>query len=682
MINRLFNRNKQFISGIIAASMALTTLTSIPVKADAATTKTYDYDDYSISQLRVKSDNDVSVDFEIESELENSFIGKIKIINSSENDIVSWQLAFAADFRINQSDDFNIITDLSDYYIVEGTDLSVIPANSSIELVFNGEKNADTASLYFDYLSEVVPSYTIDSENLSQYYNVCNYSNNEFPLDMGIVVDENTLDFDINNSQVMGIPYWNTDNLDFSIMFDINENFSEIVDYEFVLCYNESQTSYKSFLSLSDIEIDTAYDYNLNVTNADGSISLYAGSMTVSTDIYNNIFILNDFSEVVPPINGDIPSVMASYSNLSDTDLSVSGSSLYNNESMSCALNMKYDMTNITSICGVGLIRNANDGDYYALTASANSKITATLYCPSGKNYCLYILDSSGTVRASKTSTGNKTISLLNSSSSSATYYVLVCGYGWKENGQSSYYSNEDEYSLNICVAKSSKVWFGQQEYAVGSYLFWNGSTAQNLYINNKKYFTTGWSSVTGEAKDLMEEGCNLTAIAMVLRNLGKSTVSEKYDFRTYYTGYLPADPYTVTLSNINSNGKGTRTSSSRFDLTSSVGDVMYVQSYSNIANDFGATYNGNTTLSGTSSAKADQIMNYLNSGYGTQGVIVRTNGHSIVVFKSNTPTASNYADRFYVYDPASTLYSDGIHKWSSETTYTLANATSVILYS
>lgn len=218
----------------------------------------------SLSQLRVKSDNDLSVDFEIESELEKSFIGKIKINNSSENDVVSWQLAFAADFRINQSYDFNIITDLSDYYIIEGTDISVIPANSSIELVFNGEKNADTSSLYFDYLSEVVPSYTIDSENLSKYYNICNYSNDEFPLDMSIVIDEDTLDFDIYNSQVMGIPRWNINNLNFSIVFDINENFPEVVDYEFILCYNGSQISYKSFLPLSSIEMNTTYDYNLN----------------------------------------------------------------------------------------------------------------------------------------------------------------------------------------------------------------------------------------------------------------------------------------------------------------------------------------------------------------------------------------------------------------------------------
>ena len=30
---------------------------------------------------------------------------------------------------------FNIITDLSDYYIVEGTDISVIPANTGIQII-------------------------------------------------------------------------------------------------------------------------------------------------------------------------------------------------------------------------------------------------------------------------------------------------------------------------------------------------------------------------------------------------------------------------------------------------------------------------------------------------------------------------------------------------------------------
>ena len=39
-------------------------------------------------------------------------------------------------------------------------------------------------------------------------------------------------------------------------MFDINENFSEMVDYELVLCYNESQTSYKRYFIFINDEGD------------------------------------------------------------------------------------------------------------------------------------------------------------------------------------------------------------------------------------------------------------------------------------------------------------------------------------------------------------------------------------------------------------------------------------------
>ncbi len=638
-------------------------------------------DNASLSQLRVKSDKNISTELQVTNKWDDNFLGKIIVTNNSESDIAYWQIAFAADFNIISSDSFTFETELGDYYVIDGIYDKVIAANSSIELPFIGEMNADTATMYFDYASEIVPKYTIDENNLEQYYDINNYSNDEFPLTMHITVDENDLDFDMYNMRILGVPYWNRDNLSASIDLDINDNYSDIVDYEFLLCYNDYQQSYSADTPITDVEIDNTYYYNLTVINIDESVDLYAGSFTVTIDANNVMFILNNFAKVVQPSDIDTPMLMSAYSNLSDTDYAVSNSSTYNNESMSCALNMTYNMTSKTSISGDGLIRNSTDGDYYAFTIPANTRITATLYSPTGKNYCVYILNSSGTQVAGNTTNGNKTISATNSSSSNAVYYVLVCGYGWKNTGSSTHYSADDYYALNICTAQNSRTWFGQQEYKVGSIEYWNGEAAKKLYINNSKYFTTGWSSVTGEAVDLMESGCNITAIAMVMRNLKKSTTSNLYDFRTSYTGKLPADPYVVTLANIGSDGVITKTSSTRYDLTTSNSDPMSIASYSNIATAFGATYVSNPALSGITANKADTIMSYLNNGYSNQGVIVRTNGHSIVVFKSNTPSATNVADRFYVYDPASTQYANGTTKWSNETKYTIANATSIILF-
>lgn len=637
-------------------------------------------DSISLSQLRVKSDKNISAELKVTNKWDNNFLGKIIVTNNSPSDIAHWQIAFATDFNIISSDSFTFETELGDYYVIDGIYNNVIAANSSIELPFSGKMNADTATMYFDYASEIVPKYTIDTDNLDQYYDINDYSSDEFPLIMDIAIDENDLDFDMYNMQIIGVPYWNRDNLSANINLDVNDNYADIVDYEFLLCYNEYQQSHSADTPIMDVKINNTYYYNLTVTNSDESVDLYAGSFIVTVDVNNVMFILNDFAKVVPPSDNDTPLLMSSYSNLSDTDYVVSNSSTFNNESMSCALNMKYNMTIKTSISGNGLIRNSTDGDYYAFTIPANSRITATLYSPDGNNYCVYILNSSGAQVAGNSASGNKTISAMNSSSSNAVYYVLVCGYGWKTNGSSEHFSADEYYALNICTAENSRTWFGQQEYKVGSIEYWNGEATQKLYINNSKYLTTGWASFTGEAVDLMESGCNITAIAMVMRNLKKSTTSDLYDFRTSYTGKLLADPYVVTLANIGSDGEITATSTEYYLTTSNL-DPMNIGSYRDIATAFGATYVNNPSLSGESSDKADTIMSYLNNGYSNQGVIVRTNGHSIVVFKSDNVGATDVADRFYVYDPASTQYSNGTTKWSNETKYTIDNATSIILF-
>ena len=625
-------------------------------------------EDITLSQLRIKNNDDMTVNLEVKSEWDDGFIGNIEITNNSENDIVDWQLAFGSDFQIVQSDDLKIVEEAFDYYTIEGTYNYSIPANSTINLSFTGTKSGENPTLYLDYLSKVVPYYDISGDDLSQYYRICNYSNEEFPLDMNIVIDENTLDFDMYNMQTMGMPYWNTDNLAFNISMNINGIFTDIIDYEFILCDEAAQAVYPAGAVLSDINIGSTYYYNLNVTHDDESIEMYAGSITVYTSTYNEIYIINDFSEVEPPKISSSPLLKSAYGTLTDYDYNVTYSSTYNNESLASALNMRYTMTYTSSKSGKGLIINECDADYYAIQVPANSQTTVSLYEPSSE-YHLFILDANGQIKKALVTRGNKATSFLNTTAASITYYILICGAGWEENGTSIYYNDSSYYSLNITNAKNSRIWFGQQEYKVGTYEFWNADILQKLYINNSKYFTVGWSSVTGDPKDLMEAGCNLTALAMVLRNLGKTTVSDTYDFRTSFTGKLPADPYTVMLSNIGSYGTVTRNSTAGYTLSTTNSDPMSIVSYADLGTDFNATISNAISLTGTDEQKATTLMNLLNNGYNTQGIVVRvqypTCRHSIVIIKSNTPKATNPNDRFYVYDPASSNYSDGLHKWS-----------------
>ena len=643
----------------------------------AIDTNTFAPDDIKLSQLRMEKEYGFDVNFFVENEWDTGFNGIIEISNTTDIPIIDWQLAFGSNFSIVYSDTFEITTNSTDYYVIEGTYNNYIAPNSSVLMNFVGEKTAEEANIVLDYLSEIIPYFDTNNANTNKYYTIHNYSNDEFPLNFDITVDEDTLDFDMYNMQIMGIPSWNTSTLEFSITPYINENFLEFDDFKLIISNGETEKVYTSGDIITDLSLDMLYEYTVELLYEDEFYTVNIGNFIVCTSVYNSLFILNDYSEV----NSTGASLFSNYSCLYDNDISVTGSSTYNNDSMECALNspIPINFENRTSACGDGYIRYSTDGDYYAITVPQNSTTKISLTVPNGKYYNLYVYNSSKKLVYSKTASGNKYISF-NNTSGSQTYYILVCGKGWAENSKSSYYSISLPYSLNITNAKNNRIWFGQQAYKVGTYEYWNAQALTKLYLNGFQFFNTTWKKPND---DWMEDGCNLTAIAMVLRNLGKCTKNDVYDFRLSYTGNLSADPYAVMLANINSNGAVQKTSLYRYDLTTNCSDPMSVGDYDNIASYFDATYDGKIELTGlTTSAKAAKIMEYLNNGYNTQGVIIRTNGHSVVVFKSNTPSASNVADRFYVYDPSDVLYSDGLHKWSSNTNYPLAKATSIILFS
>lgn len=134
--------------------------------------------------------------------------------------------------------------------------------------------------------------------------------------------------------------------------------------------------------------------------------------------------------------------------------------------------------------------------------------------------------------------------------------------------------------------------------------------------------------------------GCYVTSYAMVLKTLGAKTVAKQYDNRTSSTGYLTADPFTVTLANLSfpttsgdvlNGGLGTSTS------------PVYINSAANLVNYFGKT-TSTVSLDGKSEATKKYNLNTYINKY-PQGVILEFSGtsgtHALVLIESNYISSS-----------------------------------------
>lgn len=650
----------------------------------AIDTNTFVPEDIKLSQLRMEKEHGFDVDFYVENEWDTGFNGIIEISNTTDTPIIDWQLAFGSNFSIINSDTFEISTHSTDYYVIEGTYNNYIDPNSSILLNFVGEKNTEEANLQIDYLSEIIPYYDTNNANIDTYYSILNYSNEGFPLNFDITVDETSLDFDMYNMQIMGIPYWNTTSLRFDITPYLNECFSDFCDFKLTINNAESEVIYTSGDIITGLSLDVLYDYTVELLYENEYYITNVGNFIVSTDIYNSLYIINDYSEV----NSTGVSLMSYYSCIYDNDYANTGSSSYNNESMSTALNMPINFSYTTSAIGDGIIRNSADGDYYAITVPKNSTTKIALTVPDDEHYNLYVYNSSKKLVLQKTAKGNKYISF-NNGSSVQTYYVLVCGNGLLENGKSSYFSTSLPYTLNITNAKDNRIWFGQREYKVGKYEYWDGNLAEKLYFDNTSivervsgnkytyksnvpFFIAGsWENVKSKY-DIMEEGCVASCIAMSLRNLGKTM--EGYDFRLGYEGKLPADPFTVIMANNGIDGTKITYSSTdkKYHYKDYIEEPAYAR-YGAIGSAFDSTIKWTDVTGFSEKSKAEQIMKELNNGSSTQGVVVYSDGHALLLFKSNTPNSTNYSERFVVYDPISSNY--GVN-YSTYTKFTLKNIT------
>ena len=100
------------------------------------------------------------------------------------------------------------------------------------------------------------------------------------------------------------------------------------------------------------------------------------------------------------------------------------------------------------------------------------------------------------------------------------------------------------------------------------SYIYFTHDREPNFEITNLDKLHYGNVNSPTWLDRIHEDGCFITSYAMILRNIGKTTVGSETDIRNGTTGSLQADPFTVTFANTD------------FAEISTVGS-KYVSSYS-----------------------------------------------------------------------------------------------------
>lgn len=205
--------------------------------------------------------------------------------------------------------------------------------------------------------------------------------------------------------------------------------------------------------------------------------------------------------------------------------------------------------------------------------------------------------------------------------------------------------------SITVEVVDADAFTWYSQHLAVGG--GWHAKELEKVYFYSgayKRFIVGGYN----RGLDWMDEGCAITSVAIVLKNLG-ARYEKGYDFRFEADGNLEADPYTVALANTNNKG-----------LSGPTGTLYYnpvMMSLHNITSNFtlyGQPLSYKTT-NGVTKAKLKEALDAH-----PEGVIVymqnRHNGsHYIVVTECINPDAAKANDyKFKIYDPSGLTGPDG----------------------
>lgn len=302
-----------------------------------------------------------------------------------------------------------------------------------------------------------------------------------------------------------------------------------------------------------------------------------------------------------------------------------------------------------------GTIHIGTDRDWYRVSFPQPGNVNFYLTgIPVGCDYDLYLYDTNGsTLLAWGERAKNSDEWFMYRVEANKVYYVLIAPF------QNSF--SPERYRFR--TRNYTQTWFSQGFNEQGSQ-HWNRSNLTQLFFPNMAacsefcggnfkcrhtpFFTTaGFAPQPNQLSSghMNEWGCVVTSYAMILRNLGAQTRAQQWDMRSNTTGSLLADPFTVTMGNINwpqnifQNG---RWEVSSYTSTSS----PVLARHGNIADSFGRTaWRVDLSLL-TPLQKAEHITHYLRRNpEGVLATFVSTNGHrhTIVIAGSSYPLSYSY---------------------------------------
>ena len=259
-----------------------------------------------------------------------------------------------------------------------------------------------------------------------------------------------------------------------------------------------------------------------------------------------------------------------------------------------------------------GYIKSASEKDYYVITFPYAGKVNFWLgEIPTGCDYDLYLYTESGRL-ASKSDNTNTTQELISGYTVSAgiKYYMLV--------KSKSGYSTSKPYKLRAKWSPLSGFTYFYNKNPngnVGSFSIAGiGGLTTKPDDNNPSY------NVVSDIKDYV---CYVTSYAMLLANLNKKTTSRQNDPRTGEFKLLLPDPVTVTFANM-----GFPSISDETNQVNYIGEPVNINSASQIASYFGASYTKYSFSSMTDAQKKVALTYYLSLH--PEGIAARFNHNNV----------------------------------------------------
>jgi hypothetical protein len=288
------------------------------------------------------------------------------------------------------------------------------------------------------------------------------------------------------------------------------------------------------------------------------------------------------------------------------------------NDTMSTANSVNQDDTIY------GKISSSSDIDYFKVVAGLSGYMNFWLGdIPSGKDYDLYVYNSSGTLLGKSIGTTSQELVSNISVTKNSTYYFQVVGF----NGS---HDANNKYKVR------AKLYLNSYAYYCQNSPNFTTTNLDNLYYKN----ADGSLSTSTWLARIKNAGCVASSYAMILKNLGATTTQSRYDVRTGSTSILQPDPFTVTYSNTLF---PTITYTGGKYVANTTRDPVYMY-HADAIGGFGKSYTS-YSLTGTDEEKANAIAYYLTLN--PEGVAVSfqdgSRTHTVVFISTTYETPIGY---------------------------------------